>query len=139
MNPPSAASPLPACRGLRNSDSASPPLSTRASPSPGGGGSARGARRGGVTCSRRDSPPPASPQRVEDARERAYASATSPLQGEVTKHHGLGKRPSPLPLIDRKPADQCLHLHPHRVFDERILLGTLLRQDIEHLGDQLAH
>ena len=58
-----------------------------ASPSPGGGGSATpdliGGSRGGVKRNTKRSPPPAAPKRVEDARERAYGAATSPLQGEV--------------------------------------------------------
>src|SRR5436190_2957056 len=46
---------------------------------------------------------------------------------------------APSALVDRKPADELLHLLPHRGLDQRILLDGLLRQDIEHLDDQLAH
>src|SRR5262245_31083883 len=46
---------------------------------------------------------------------------------------------SHLPPIDRKPADELLHLLAHRGFDERILLDALLREHVEHLDDQVAH
>src|SRR2546423_15687897 len=43
-----------------------------------------------------------------------------------------------LSLIDREPADQCLHPPPHRGFGERILLRLPMREGVEHVGDQLA-
>src|SRR5262249_900012 len=42
-------------------------------------------------------------------------------------------------LIDRKPTDEFPDLLAHRGFGERILLDALLREDVEHLDDQLAH
>src|SRR5215470_17671921 len=47
--------------------------------------------------------------------------------------------PATSAVVDRKPADQLLHFFAHRGFGERILLDALLREDIKHLDDQLAH
>src|SRR5436190_3536915 len=46
---------------------------------------------------------------------------------------------APSALVDRKPPDELLHLLPHRGLDQRVFLDALLRQDIEHLDDQLTH
>src|SRR6185312_11166134 len=42
-------------------------------------------------------------------------------------------------VVDRKAADERLDLLAHRGLDQRILLGTLLGEHIEHLDDQVAH
>src|SRR5262245_24862287 len=43
-----------------------------------------------------------------------------------------------LALVDRKAPDQRLDPLAHRRLDQRVLLAALLRQRIEHFGDQLA-
>src|SRR5215468_298580 len=42
-------------------------------------------------------------------------------------------------LIDRKSTDEFPYFLAHRGFGERILFDALLREDVEHLDDQLAH
>src|SRR5262249_5392852 len=46
---------------------------------------------------------------------------------------------TPSPVVDRKAADELLHLLAHHGFDERLLLHAFLRKNVEHLDDQLAH
>src|SRR6185295_14667502 len=41
-------------------------------------------------------------------------------------------------IVDREPPDQCLDPLAHRRLHQRILVGALLRQRIEHFGDQLT-
>src|SRR5262245_8470084 len=42
---------------------------------------------------------------------------------------------TPSPVVDRKAADELLHLLAHHGFDERILLHAFLRKNVEHLDD----
>src|SRR4029453_12275639 len=42
-------------------------------------------------------------------------------------------------VVNRKSADEFPDLLAHRGFGERIFLDALLREDVEHLDDQLAH
>src|SRR5262249_32026970 len=42
-------------------------------------------------------------------------------------------------LIDRKSTDEFPYFLAHRGFGGRILFDALLREDVEHLDDQLAH
>src|SRR5882672_12313464 len=55
----------------------------------------------------------------------------------VSRLPQLGQR-IPLPLVDREPADQAADFFAHACLGLRVLLGTLLRQRVEHLGDQIA-
>src|SRR5580692_7981095 len=45
----------------------------------------------------------------------------------------------PLPLVNREPADQSLHLLAHARFRQRILVDAVLRQRIKHFGDHVAN
>src|SRR5690606_2960340 len=56
------------------------------------------------------------------------------------------RTPHPLPLfaqlllrIDRESRHQLFYLLADLGLDQRVLLDALLRQDVEHLGDHVAH
>src|ERR1700761_8792374 len=76
-------------------------------------------------------------------RRRRRIAAESSVGREsftwVSRLVQFGQRMAPSSAVDRKPGEEVLDLIAHRAFGETVGLGALLREHVEHVGDQLAN